>query len=90
MKYYKTIENNYIIGIEFGKYGKLEITKDEYDTIAKTIKNRPNAPDGSTYKLKTDLTWELVEIPPQPETEAEATEQDYQNALFDLGVESND
>lgn len=86
MRYYKVIdEDGYIISIGKGN-GYDEITKEEYEHILSVIHNRPIADDGYTYKLRTDLTWELCEIPPIPEEDMEATEEDLLNALAELGV----
>jgi len=54
------------------------------------IHNRPTPQNGYDYKLKADtLTWELVELPKPSDTDTDATEQDYIEALNDLGVEVN-
>lgn len=65
MKYYKNIDNGFIASISSGA-GETEITESEYNEIMTVIQNAPTAPDGYAYKLRTDLTWELVEIPPEP------------------------
>ncbi len=85
MKYCKMVENGYIdlIGTDTG--GE-EISREEYETILSTINNRPEAEPGYIYKLCTDLTWELCEVPPVPEEDLEATEEDYLSALAELGV----
>lgn len=94
MKYYlKCIIDNYILSIGSTNIKPLnsEISKEEHDTLLDIFNFKPKAPEGYEYKLKTDLTWELVELPPQPEPdEDEATEIDYKNALLDLGVEFDD
>ena len=67
---------------------KNPISESEYNTILNAIHNRPTAQDGFTYKLKADtLTWELVELPPMDDTDDDATESDYIDALQDLGVD---
>ena len=67
MKYckYKQITDNYITAIGTG-YGGTEITEAEYNKIMSIIQNRPTA-DGKGYRLKTDLTWEEYDLPPEPE-----------------------
>ena len=65
MRYNKQTSNNYIIAIGTG-YGGTEITKAEYDEIMAIIQNRPAA-EGKGYRLKTDLTWEAYDLPPEPE-----------------------
>lgn len=84
-KYFKLIEDDYIVLIGTGG-GDTEIDRAEYDHIMSVIHNRPVADDGYTYKLRTDLTWELCENPPVAEEDMEATEEDLRNALAELGV----
>lgn len=64
-KYYKNIEGEYITGIGTG-IGDMEIIQEEYEYILSIIRNRPTPEAGYTYKLRTDLTWELVEAPVEP------------------------
>lgn len=84
MKYFKNIEGDYITSVSTGNAGHMELTQAEYENILSIIRNRPTAEDGYTYKLRTDLTWDLAEEP-IPEDE-EATEEDYLAALAELGV----
>ena len=87
--YYKIIDNGFIAMIGEKINGE-SITKQEYDSLLSIIHNVPSAPIGYTYKLKSDtLTWELVELPPIDDTDEDATESDYIDALNDLGVEVN-
>lgn len=75
--YYKNIAGEYITAIGTGTGGE-PITQDEYDAIMAVIRSRPETDAGFDYMLRTDLTWELAELPPQPdepeedETEAKA------------------
>lgn len=85
MKYFKSTESDYIVLIGTDIGGE-EITAEEYEHILSVIHNRPVADDGYTYKLRTDLTWELCENPPVAEEDMEATEEDLRNALAELGV----
>lgn len=85
MRYYKNIEDAYIPSIGTGVGGE-EITQEEHENILSVIRNRPIAETGYAYRLRTDLTWELVEAP-VVEEDAEATEADYLEALAELGVE---
>jgi len=74
MKYYKTVDNGYIISVGTGS-GGTEITEQEYAEILATIRNKPTARDGYDYRLKTDLTWEEYALPPiepEPPTDEEA------------------
>lgn len=67
MRYSKKLLNSYITAIGTG-YGGEEITEDEYNAILAVIQSRPTAA-GKGYRLKTDLTWEDYDLPPQPEPE---------------------
>ena len=86
MRYYKQIENDYLLSIGSGPGGE-EITAEEYAQSLDTIRSRPTAEAGYGYRLKADLTWELYELPPVEEVEQEATMEDYAAALRDMGVE---
>ena len=68
MRYYKQIENGYLLSIGTGPGGE-EITAEEYENILTIIRSRPTAEVGYGYRLKTDLAWELVELPPVSEDE---------------------
>lgn len=61
-RYYKNIEGDYITAIGTGN-GGVEITYEEYENILHVIRNRHTTSAGYDYRLKTDLTWELVEVP---------------------------
>lgn len=84
--YYKQIEDGYIIGIGTnGNDSVPEISETEYNQLRSIIKARPEDPDGYTWMLRADtLEWEIVEVPPEPEPDAEIS--DFENALADLGV----
>lgn len=88
MKYYKNIEGGYITSVSTGNAGHTEVAQAEYENILAVIRNRPTAEDGYTYKLRTDLTWNLVEEPPTEDEDA--TEADYIEALAELGVSVNE
>lgn len=62
MRYYKQIQDNYILAIGTG-YGNDEISEQEYNEIMSVICSCPNE-DGKGYRLRTDLTWEEYELPP--------------------------
>ena len=68
MRYYKQIENNYILSVGTGN-GETEITQEEYRVILSVIADKPSDTDEVGYKLKTDLTWEEYQVPPAPEPE---------------------
>ena len=88
MKYFKNIEDHFIASVSTGA-GMEEITQEEYRHILSVVRSAPEAEEGFSYRLKTDLTWELVELPPV-EDEPEATETDYLEALAELGVKVNE
>lgn len=64
-KYFKNFDGEYIFSIGEG-IGDTEITQEEYEHILSVIRSRPTAEPGYMYKLKTDLTWELVEASEVP------------------------
>lgn len=87
MTYTASINNGYIDFIGT-KGGNIEIDETRFNEIKQTIESVPSAPQGFAYRLKADtLTLELVELPPIDDTDEEATESDYIDALQDLGVE---
>ena len=63
MRYFKQIENGYLVAIGTG-YGGTELTEEEYADLLAHIKARPTPESGYDYRLKEDLTWELYELPP--------------------------
>ena len=65
MRYYKQIIDNYLTAIGTGP-GNVEITEAEYNQVLSIIQNRPQS-EGKGYRLKTDLTWEAYDLPPEPE-----------------------
>lgn len=89
MRYYVEYADDRIIAVGAG-FGGVEIVKEEYENILSVISNRPTPESGYDYHLKKDLTWELVELPPEPEYDPEATEADYLEALAELGVSVNE
>jgi hypothetical protein len=72
-KYYKNLDGDYITGIGTG-LGDAEITQEEYENILSVIRSRPVPDPGYDYRLRTDLTWELVEAPVVEEEEISADE----------------
>jgi hypothetical protein len=60
--YYKNIEDGYITSIGTGA-GQVEITQDEYEYILTAIQSRPTPEPGFDYRLREDMSWELVERP---------------------------
>lgn len=86
--FYKTIIDGYLVSIGTG--GNTEITESEYNEILTTIQNKPTAQDGYGYRLKEDLTWEEYELPEPIDTDEDATESDYTDALTALGVTTNE
>lgn len=65
VRYNKQLLDNYVTAIGTGP-GNTEITETEYNQILSIIQNRPQA-EGKGYRLKTDLTWEEYDLPPEPE-----------------------
>lgn len=73
MKYFKSIEDGYVVGIATG-CGSIEITAEEYTHILNLAHNRPTPPEGYDYCLREDLTWELYELPPIDPAEEEISD----------------
>jgi hypothetical protein len=90
MRYYKLVIDNFIMCAPSttARDCGVEIDIEEYDAIVDAIRGKPSAPSGYTYKLRADtLEWELVELPPEPDPgEEDATAEDYEAALKELGV----
>ncbi len=63
-----------------------EITEAEYNHILGILRNKPTAPSGYDYRLTEELEWELYELPTDEEEEKEATADDYEAALAEMGV----
>lgn len=63
MRHYKQIMGGYIVSIGIGN-GGTEITEAEYGEIKNVLANKPEATETTDYLLKSDLTWEPVEIEP--------------------------
>ena len=61
MKYFKNIENGYIVSIST-QHGQTEITQEEYENILQVIKSIPQAPQRYEYRLKEDLSLELIKV----------------------------
>lgn len=72
MRYYKQIEDDYIVAIGTGN-SYTEITEDEYNNILSIVHSVPHE-DGKGYMLKTDLTWEEYDVDPVEEDDASAEE----------------
>lgn len=66
MRYYKIADGDYLLAVGTGNGGE-EITEAEYNNIVDIIRSSPNAPGGYGYRLKSDLTWELWELPVTPD-----------------------
>lgn len=85
MSFFKNEKNGYIESIcETGYEKDGNLTESEYYEILNAIQNKPVIKNGFDYRLKTDLTWEEYELP--PEEPSEATEQDFLAALEEVGV----
>ncbi len=56
-------KDGYIVSIVKG-VSSGNITEEQYNEIKEIINTMPTAPEGYYYRLKTDLTWELLKIPP--------------------------
>lgn len=85
MRNYKILQDGYILSIGKGA-GGVELNESEYTDILNMIRNKPTAPDGYGYRLTDDLEWELYKLPTEDHEDEDATAEDYQAALAELGV----
>lgn len=72
MNKFVNVENEYITSVQIGGAG-IPITDEEYDAIFDAIRSGPESPDGFIYRLKTDLSWELHELP-TPDSDPEISD----------------
>ena len=75
MRYYKRIENGYIVSIGTGP-GATEITEADYNQILQTVEDKPTETATMGYRLKTDLTWESYEREPPAESDSDEMSED--------------
>ena len=75
MRYYKDIQNGFIVAIGTGG-GGVEITETEYESILVVIRNKPARTETTDYHLRQDLTWEEYErIEPSDDDEEASPEE---------------
>lgn len=96
MRKYKELKNGIIVSVGEGARNGITISDSEYETILLTIQSKPTAPDGYGYRLRTDLTWEMYEMPEQTEDEqkhgyteedlATMTNAELEQILYGLGI----
>lgn len=90
MEYFKNVLSEYVVSYGCGR-GTVKITRDEYERIKEISLSAPPAPSGYIYKLRSDnLEWVLVEVPEPEPYEEEASPEDYENALAEMGVDFSD
>lgn len=86
MNKYIISENGYILRVEESNFSSgQQITEDKYNEILDAIRNRPAA-EGKGYRLKTDLTWEEYDLPPEPEPSDEDELSDAEALNVIMGV----
>ena len=75
MKYYKYINQGYIVCIGTGGMGE-EISEAEYNELKAVIDAKPSRRETTDYRLREDLTWEEYELErleePEPTAEDKA------------------
>lgn len=64
-----------------------EISETKYNEILDIIRNRPEAPEGYSYRLTSDIEWELYEASIVEDTDPELTEAEILNILIGGDVE---
>ena len=89
MYYRINIEDGYICGIVEGvSKANGNCTKEQYLQVQAILLTAPESQEGFYYRLTENLEWELCEFKPIiPVGQREATIEDYQNALKEVGVE---
>ena len=74
MRYYKDIQNGFIVAIGTGG-GGVEITEAEYEQIMSVIQDKPERTETTDYHLTESLEWDEYErIDPPDEYEPSAEE----------------
>ena len=82
----KFVLNGYVIAVGEGLVGE-QISDADYSALIAIIQSKPTPPTGYEYKLRADtLEWELVEAPEEEIIDGEATVEDYESALTEVGV----
>ena len=100
MRYFKQLKDNKLVAIGTGNAGT-EITKEEYETLFAEIREKASLVDKLYHEEITlsDVPTEWQDeiqrrvnerIEAEAMIETEATEEDYQNALKEMGVELNE
>ena len=79
----KIVNNGYIIGLS--EITGEDISATEKENILTAIESRPTPQAGHSYRLKTDLTWEAYDLPPEPEPSDEDELSDTQALNILLG-----
>lgn len=64
MRYFMDTDGEYILSYGVGGTGGDEITEEQYNAILSAVASAPEETETTTYRLKTDLTWEPVAIEP--------------------------
>lgn len=86
----KIVINGYIIMIGENIGGNI-ITEEEYNMLLEKIKLRPVPEAGYDYILNdSTVEWELIKLPDSVPVEEEASSEDYEQALQEMGVDFND
>lgn len=70
MRYYKIIEEGYIIAIGIGQDG-VEINEEEYNELLAFITKRPIPTEGKDFRLTEQCLWEEFDVPSKLYTETE-------------------
>lgn len=87
---YKQIEDNILTTIGESKTigeTQIEISEEEYNNILSIIQSKPEDTESIVYMLNAEtMQYEPYPRPEEPVIEPEATIEDYQSALSELGV----
>ena len=66
MRYYKNIDGDYLQSVSIGT-GQFEITQEEFKNLLSIIRTKPTDVCRKIWRLSINLTWELHDLPPEPE-----------------------
>lgn len=64
MRYFEENDGTYILAYGIGNYNGTEVTEERYNAILSAVESMPQDTERTSYRLKTDLTYEPVAVEP--------------------------
>ena len=81
MNYRKSVSNGYVLGVGMSE-SDTNVTQADYELITERMSNIPEAPEGKiAVLLDGTYEWAFIDTP-----EEDATIEDYETALEEMGV----